>query len=77
MPAAVAPLQLPLWRLGDTQDAEEELTATQVNLDDMDIDMSGVQDELPDHASHGWDMGEEEAEEEKGWLEDDDIEEFD
>lgn len=41
------------------------------------MDMSGPPDEVPDHAAHGWDQDEEEKVDEVGWLEEDDIMDFD
>jgi cell cycle checkpoint protein len=56
----------------------EELTATQMKFDEAEMDMSSqAEEEALDHASHGWDMEDEVVVEEKGWLEEDDIEDFD
>ena len=78
MPAAVAPLRIAPY---DTRpEMLEELTATQVGLEDAEMDMSSqAESAVQRHGQPGtgWDVEEEVVEEEKGWLEDDDIEDFD
>lgn len=60
---------------------EDELLSTQRVEDDEDVEMgtsAGGEDEY-DHAGHGWDVEDdnEDEEEEQGWLADDDIEDWD
>ncbi|KAK4685335.1 cell cycle checkpoint protein, partial [Tremellales sp. Uapishka_1] len=81
LPASVKGLSLPPWQMYSSQanGSEDELTAKDTLLEEDERDDAGQDGMGNVPSSQGWDMGEDygEEKEELGWLDDDEIEDWD